>query len=354
MKKISYGQVIFLLFICRVFKTLTFNPFRDTNSGVLMWSILISTILQMVILLPLFYIYNKHPGKSVDELAFGISKPIGYIITAVYALYFILLAARAIKYFTYFMTDMFPSIKNYYFIAITIVLVAGYGAFVGVEALGRSSIFISFIFISMIIVMIITAQGKMEKINLDIAVQNPANDIFSCVLKELGMNSELTTFALLLPYIKSDIKKSGFILLGLKLVFLEVIVFIYTTLLGDYIKLARIPLFVVGSYSKTKFIERFDALYMLEWTLCAALTIGLFIFLSSKGIKRIIVKVKDTYIVLGVSLLCFGVNFLLSFSHQPFDMMLDRWFTSVLMIVLTCILPLLILLVLKATKNKAK
>ena len=140
----------------------------------------------------------------------------------------------------------------------------------------------------------------------------------------------------------------------MKLVVLEVIVFIYTTLLGDYIKLARIPIFVVGSYSKTKFIERFDALYMLEWTLCAALTVGLFIFLASKGIKRMIVRVKDTYIILGVALVCLGVNFLLSLSRKPFDMMLDKWFTSILMIVLACILPSLILLVLKAMKTKAE
>ena len=202
--------------------------------------------------------------------------------------------------------------------------------------------------------MVITSQGQMQKINLDIAVQNPVNDILSCVVKELGMNSELTAFALILPYIKSDVKKAGYILLAMKLVVLEVIVFIYTTLLGEYIKLAEIPLFVVGSFSKTKFIERFDALYMAEWTLCAALSIGLFILLASKGIKRIAVKIRDIYIILVVALICLGINIPFSLSKKPYDMIIDKWFTSIQMIVLTCILPLIILLVQKVKKTKAE
>ena len=73
--------------------------------------------------------------------------------------------------------------------------------------------------------------------------------------------------------------------------------FIYTTLLGDYIKVVPIPIFVVGSYSKTRFIERFDAIYMVEWALCAAVTIGMFCSFI-KRIKRIFVKAKDIGIIL--------------------------------------------------------
>lgn len=353
MKKISYGQVIFLLFICRIFRTLTYNPFRDTNSVIHMWAIFTAILIQFLLLLPVIYIYDIYPNKSVDECAYSISKYFGMAVSLIYALFYILIAARAIRYFTYFMTEMFPEIKNPYFIAISITLVAIYGAYLGIESLGRSSVIISVIFLIILLIMVITSKVNIEIINLNMAIENPIKDFFSCVVKEIGMNAELTAFAFLLPYIKSDIKRAGALLLALKLFVLEIIVFIYTTLLGDYIKVVPIPIFVVGSYSKTRFIERFDAIYMVEWALCAAVTIGMFLFLSSKGIKRIFVKAKDIGIIFVIAIMCLGFDVLLSFSNKPVDTFFDKWFTPILTVVLTFLFPLIMAIYIITKKKES-
>lgn len=346
MKKISYGQMIMILFLCRVFKSMTYNPFTNANAVTIMITVLISTLIQAVMILPIIWLYVKHPGESVCDLAFMKSKTLGYIVSVLYSLYFLTIALRTVRSFTYFMAQMFPSHKNLIFIAISITIVAGYCAFLGVEAIGRGSTIVFAGFVIMLLLMIINTSGRIDFTNLNMISTDSASGLRELIIHEIGLNSELSAIALLLPKVKKSLPNGAYILLGLKLVAIELIVFLCSGILGDYVNSVPFPFFAVGAYSKTQFIERFDPIYMVEWTLCAVVSISIFITLAGETRKNVFFRLKSGW--LKIILTLFMVALLLlpsSLTPNSLDSFFDDYLGTPIMLIMVTIIPLIIALI---------
>ena len=345
MKKISYSQVIILLFIIRILKTMTFNPFINTSSVILMLAVLASTLFQGLLFVPVAYIYKCCPGKDVNELAYGVSKAFGICVSLIYKLYFLLAILRAVKHFTYFMVQMFPGVGGRIVISVALLAVAGYGAYLGLESIARTSVFVGGILFVMFALIITTTKGELDFLNVNMISESPFKSFLSCFIQEIGMNSEIIAFAVLLPYIKSGIKKAFAGLLVLKLVVIELIIFLYTALFGDYMKEIILPFFSAGAFSKTQFVERFDPVYMVVWTLCAVVGVSLSIFFAVRCGKNVFIKIKEKYLYFIITVLCMAVFVIFRVEISTIDRAFDRWINSLLTVVLTGILPLVTFLI---------
>ncbi len=342
MKKISYGQMIMILFLCRVFKIMSYNPFSDANGATIMIAMAISTLIQAVMIIPFVWIYIKHPGRSVCELAFNHSKAFGYAVSILYTLYFIMISLRDIRYFAFFMSEAFPSVQSGIFIVISIAIVAGYGALLGIEALGRSSTLVFVGFVIMIISMILALEGHINYLNLNLVADDTTKKIIVIAYKGIGLNTELSAIAILLPKIDKSFAKGAYIFLGLKLIVIDLIVFLYTTILGNYVKSIALPFFTVGAYSKTSFFERFDALYMVEWTFCAVVSIAVFISLASLCVENIFARYKTQYIKLAVTVGTVAITVPFALHLNFADNFYDEHLATPILILMVTIIPLFI------------
>ena len=341
MKKISYGQMIVLLLVFRFLRTVTFNPFVNTDSVIVIWAVLASTVFQGVLVLPLVWIYNKYPDKDINRIAYDVSKPFGICVSLLYRLFFFLVALKAVKNFTYFMLEMFPGTGSKAVIVITLLVVSGYGAYLGLESIARSSGFVIVLVFVMLALMIVTIKGDLDFINIYIPADKTAKSFFNCFVQETGMNSEIVAVAVLLPNIRAGIKKGIYGYLTLKLILIELVIVLYTALFGEYVKNITLPFFALGAYSKTRFIERLDPLYMLVWTLCAIVTIALAIYLSVQCTKNVLIKIKKSLLYIIFTAVCMAVILPFKLKMSVIDIAFDKWINSILIVLLVCIIPLI-------------
>lgn len=345
MKKISYGQLLLLLFVTRIVRTMTYNPFLLASPYQIIIEIAVSVLIQAVLVIPFVYIYNKFQGEDIISLGFSRNKAVGITLCTVYSAYFIVVALRLIKYFSLFMSTGFPVINSSKAIAVCLILVAGYGAFQGIESLGRSASIVFAFFCFMILIIILTTQGSFDLYNLSIPEPDNPTGFTGFLLKELGSNSELVTVALILPKIKDGFRKAIYGFLTLKLLVIEFAVFLSVTVLGAYIRVTELPFFKVGALSKTQYIERFDAVYMVVWTLCAVIGLGLFIYSASQGLESVFRKTGRKKLSLYISGFVILVTIIFRASQSNADMWADKWLSAVLVCLLTFVIPIVMILI---------
>ncbi len=352
MKKISYGQLIMLLLICRISRMITANPLKDTSGGIVMISVIIAGLIQVLMVIPIIVLYKRTENQSVCEVAFAKSKILGKALFGLYAVFFMIVALRAVRYFTFFMTETFPSINSPRFISLSIILVSIYVAVLGIEPIARTSTIVMVAFFIMLIIIRITSQNTMSIINVNLVSDNMTKSFIEVILKEIGMNTELPAIALLLPFLKSGIIKATYGFLAIKAVIINIIVFIYTSYLGEFVRITYLPLFAVGAYSKTRLFERFDAVYMVEWTLCAIVAVGFYLFIAAHSVRNIVSRVKQKYLSIGWGVILAIVVVVTYKSHSEFDHVVDKWVSPPVVVLLTTVVPLIVMLTCTKKPNK--
>ena len=352
MKQISCGQLIMLLFITRIFKTMTYNHFEYVSAINILIELVISVATQALLLLPFIYIYKKYPGNDVFSLAYKKNKILGHIISVLYIAYFSIICYRSVKYFAVFMSHMFTSL--HYTKAITIILVLSglYGALLGIESISRSSVFVFVGLCIMFAVIIFTSKSNADLHNITYVPKTKSIGLFEFYTKGIGYNIELSSLAIILPRVKSHFSKGLGIYLCLKLIAIELIVFLCVAQLGAYVEICEFPFFKIGAYSKTQFVQRLDPLYMVQWTFCAVITVSLFIYLITATIKKMSKKSNTKMVSLIVSVVFIIATVVVNIEQSISDLWFDKWIGSIFLAVFIFIIPLFLILISKKSKRE--
>ena len=352
MKKISYGQLILLLFITRIFKTMTYNPFEYVSSINIAFELLISIAIQCVLILPFVYIYKKYPDEDILSLAYKKNKIIGHITSALYIGFFSIILYRAVKYFAVFMSHMFNTL--HYTNAITIILIFSglYGALMGIESISRSCVFVSAGFCAIFIIILFTSKSNADLHNITYMPQTKNIGLVEFVLKAIGYNIEFSALALIMPRVKNKFTKGVYSYLGIKLILLEVVAYLCVAVLGPYVEICEFPFFKIGAYSKTQFVQRLDPLYMVEWTLCAVITVSLYIYLISASINKMSNKVNSKIVSLIVSVLLIVVSIIVDIERKVTDIWFDKYIGTSLVVLFIFVIPLFLAMISKKKKKE--
>lgn len=351
MKQISYAQFIMLLFIVRSFKTMMYNPFENTSAINVLLEIVISTAIQSILVIPFIYIYKKYKGDNILSLAYKKGKIIGIITSALYTIYFFILAFRLIKNFAVFMSHTFNSLNNDKTITIILILVGLYGALMGLESISRSSGFVFIGLCVMFLVVIFTSKGNVDIYNIMYTPKTKNIGLYEFSLRGIANNIELPAIAIIISNVKDRFTKGIYYLLALKMILIGVTVFFIVAVLGAYVELCEIPFFKIGAYSKTQFVQRLDPLYMVEWTFCAVITVSLFIYLITNSVKKIYVKANTKVISLIVSVFLILSILVVNIEKRVSHGLFDRWLGAVLLILFVFVIPLF-LAITSRKKNK--
>lgn len=321
--KISWGQFMALILLGRIFTLMTCVPFmsEDYSAMTQMGAIAISTAIQAAMILPLLWLSKKYPEEDFFAIIRKKSISICIIVSSIYYLYAILTCIKAISHFMRFAETVFFPTVNPVIPALCFLAVCAYGAWLGVEAIARTASTVLFFFVAMAVIMCIALVGEAELFRLYPEEIINGQSLLTAVLDDFGRNGEILLAVFLLPNIRGGLRKGFFGGLAGKVIILEVITVLIITALGGYVKTADFPLFSLGSYARTNASWRFDAVYLIVWTMTAAVYTGIFLAAAGKILRRTAVSktahlISGAAVFLGCLVILLGGNDFLLFAER--------------------------------------
>lgn len=337
---ISWGQLLLLLFMCRVFTLMTFVPFTNGDISVQLLGTAISTAIQAVILIPVVILKD-----SATDVLLKKCRPLGIGAALLYLLFFLLYTVNGLLHFQNFLSArFFPTADSTLWIAVLLVICVYCGC-LGIEALGRSAVVVFWLFVAAIAAMLFSSVQTIDTANLYLSPVTPKS-LFAAVLDDLSRNGEIVALAFLAKHVKKKHRCGTYGLLASKLLLVEGIMLLICMVLGDFAQLTDYPFLSLGTFGGARFLQRSDSLYLIVWTITAVLNIALFLHLSAGLMEEVFPKMKLRTSVAAV--LVFGTVMIFTLTGLDFDPVYRILCSGYSVIFLTGSLPLTALII----KNK--
>lgn len=292
MNKLTPLQMLAVLICTRVFSMMTYFPFAYNNAFIYMLGALISTAIQAVLMIPAVMFGRRMVNDNPCTLAVSKNKPAGYLVTAVYMVYFMLTAFMVIGNFSYFMDYYFSGYIPRLIAVICIVLASVYLGQMKTGVLGKTASAAGACFILLTVIVVAGSMTDLKLYNFHLAEDNIAKPLWNAVKAEFARGDSLVLFAFLLPEIKSrdrsagkDCGKTMWLYLGIKIAVLEIILALITIILGDYALVTKLPFFSLAAYSQTNMIERYDAAFLFVWVIITVVKLGAMLHCSGQCMR---------------------------------------------------------------------
>ncbi|MBQ8827021.1 MAG: GerAB/ArcD/ProY family transporter [Oscillospiraceae bacterium] len=298
--KISTGQFLCLLLICRIFDLMTFVPLvsEGYSFGEQAAAAVISTVIQAVLVIPLIIFERRFPERTVTAVIAEKNLFAGKTASALYFVFFLVSALSGTVSFMRFLESRFFHGTGDFLMPVIFIAVCVYCAYCGIEGIARSSIFVLVFFILIMALMTASSVGNFSTVNFYGSINGKG--LADAVISDLARNSFITAAAFLIKNTDRSCRKGLYGLLGAKLIITELVMLMITGILGGYAQLTDYPFMEVGSYSEARLFQRNDALYLIVWTLAAVVTVSLFIRITAGLAKEIFPKIRFGLPVTGV------------------------------------------------------
>ena len=339
MRKVSFGQMTVILFISRIFYSLTFVPFMYSDVTCQVIGFAVSTAIECLAVIPVIILYKKHPDKNLCQIAYEKSKLIGILISVAFAFAAVLIINRLLRFFGYFMYVTFPDFLPSWVVISAIAVISFYAAFQGIEAISRSAGLTFAFFIVSFVIVIAALSTKMSYSNVMFDYPE-ISDISHEVFNELSKFSELLLFPILYPYVKEKAGKSIYGAIALKLIFVYIITTVCVLTLGSYLNISKFPFFDLGTYAETFIIERLDAFLLPAWILVAFIKAALFMFIGKIALSTGFKRTKKNVYLLILSVAAIAASLAAVLQEKWNFPVWDKVVVTILILVLGVLLPL--------------
>ena len=339
MRKISFGQMVTILFLSRIFYAMTFIPFMYSDVTCQVIGFSISTAIECLAVIPVIILYKKHPDKNLCQVAYEKSKIFGILICVAFAFAAVLVINRLLRYFGYFMYVTFPDFLPSWIVIGAIAIISFYAAFQGIEAIARSAGIAFGFFVLSFIIVTAALWTKMSFTNVIYnypSIKHISHEVFN----ELSKFTELLLFPILYPYVKEKAGKSIYAALALKLIFVYLITSICVLTLGSYLNISKFPFFDLGTYAETFLIERLDAFLLPAWILIAFIKTALFMLIAKIALSTGFKRVKSNVFLLIISVAAFAASLAAVLQEKWSYSVLDKTVIMILILILGVVLPL--------------
>lgn len=338
--KISAFQFFIMLFLSRTLTTVTYLSSYAENirlSDMLIQPIFRITI-GTLIMLPLYFLYKKYKNKNFLQIVNDKSKTLAKILSLVFVLYFFYFTVVTIARLDLFAgTIVFPETDVEYMLVFAVILCC-YGAYLGLESLGRSSVISAVLVIPALIFIMLTLVKKVDLLNLTPIFYNGVTSVVKVAVDSVGQTVEYGIIALLLPRVTGNVKKGLFIWLISQTILMGAMFFFACTVMGNFASTQLFPFHTMASLAEFSMFSRLDAIFTGVWIMCAFIKAGLLIFLQAEILSTYFGKFKRTYYLIAIGLMTIIANLFISQQVQRF-MIIDN---SIIKIIFTGLSVLLI------------
>ncbi len=349
--RVSVPQLFIMLFISRMVINVTYSSYNaDTSNlrfGVASAFLAIAGTLVMSV--PVFFMYKTSNKRTVTDNSYLLFKKWGAIVAVIYGLYFLWVLINTLSQFNIMVTNVVNPTSSSLVLSLAVVVASMYGAYKGIEALGRASTIIFFFIAIALIILMFALLPSVDLLNLEPITTKHTRNIFEIALNMLSKNSCIPALAILLPFAKGNIKKG--VIWWVIAVYLStaLLILIITTVLGDYLETQIFPVYSITALASLGVTKRLDGIFLGVWTAGLFVKTSLFMYLLSACVKRIFGEKTSKWSILICGVLVLGASVLISSTDGLFQIL----FSNNIMLILTLLTGVAIPLILGII-NKSK
>lgn len=344
--KISVFQFFIMLFLSRTLTTVTYLSSYTENirlSDMLVQPIFRITI-GILIMLPLYFLYRRQKDKNLLEIINDKSEILAKIVSVVFVLYFFYFTVVTIARLDLFAgTVVFPETDVEYMLVFAIILCC-YGAYLGLEALGRSSVISAVLVVPALIFIMLALVKKVDLLNLTPVFYNGVMPVVKVSIDSVGQTVEYGIIALMAPRVTGKYRKGYYIFLFSQVALMAVMFFFACTVMGNFASTQLFPFHTMASLAEFSVFSRLDAIFTGVWIMCAFIKAGLLVFLQAEILSIYFGKFKRVHYLFAIGIITIIANLTISQQVERF-MIIDN---SIIKIIFTGVsvlfIPLFVLL----------
>lgn len=309
--KISAGQLFTLAFLTRVIMMLTVDSrvAGGKNLQDLTLSALCYLGLNLVLILPAWFLHRRYPELDLLEISGYAFGKAGGLIALLYAAYFLFINGYFVSNFQLFMQNEINTQVPVWVISVALLVVAAYGAFLGLESIARTSGFVLILAACGMIFLLVALNQELRAENFTPLLYDGPGQTLQGTLLFLSRSSFYCVIPFLLPKTQGALKcRYLFWNVGLCLFFIVMIVTVCGTL-GPVAGLQNFPVYTMAALAQSGPFQRLDAIYTGVWVMGLFLTTALDLYLISLCISFLWGKIAGRVAILaGAVLLVVGCN----------------------------------------------
>lgn len=256
---ISMNQLAVLLCVCRL-PVILLGLLGDGMEQV--WSVLLAELIRILLCLPLCLAFGRGWALGDRQSGFWVG------IFRVLAVFYLLISLGALLAGTgiFVSSTLYPGSSAFFFGA-ALLLLAAYGAHMGLEAAARTALPV---LVAFALGMLLTALGVRQEIRL--IHLRPAEDFSALLKSSLSMAGQLPEWLVLLTAGPQSEGKGGKApavcwAFGLSALFTGLASFLCGAVLGGLQRQAAYPFFKVETLMKLSVFQRMDAWFLALWLL---------------------------------------------------------------------------------------
>lgn len=350
--RVSVCQLFIMLYISRMVVNVTYSghtsEVHSLQYGVV--AALISLAITLLMVIPVYLMFKTNNGRTVTDNSYLLFKKFGAIIAIIYGLYFLWVLINTLSQFNIMVTNVLNPTASVFILSLAVVVASMYGAYKGIEALGRASTIIFIFVIATLIILFCSLLPKVNLLNLEPINIDNSEDIMKIVTNFMAKNSCIPAMAILLPFAKGN-TRSGVIWWAVAVyISTAVIIVLIIAVLGDYLQTQVFPVYSLTAVASLGVTKRLDGLFLGVWTAGMFVKISLFMYLLSACVKRIFGEAISRWSILISGVLVLVISMVISVTEGLFDLIFNKYIFLILTLVTAVIIPLFLACVNKIKK----
>lgn len=356
LNRIGIYQLVFILYLSRIFTILTYNlSSSDRLDGTsVMLAVVISTIMQIIVLIPALILYKKNKSQDIITTSYSLlGKPGGTVVGITYYVILIFIALSSVVNCIFFLDNAIYSDSNSILLPLIFILVCGYAAYAGIEAISRSGSIIFAIFVIALAIMFVLLSKYIDLFNIHISVNSIVKDTITATWVSFAKNVELVALILLLPKVKGKVSNGLITFFLISLITIEVVIFFLITVLGPFGKNLVFPFYTLVTISDAAVFEHLDVIHMSIWVFVSFIKTSLYLYLAIRVFKAIFPKaISKLAWLISVSIIWVAM-LLIRYNIVAVNSVSKIIDSGVIIILLVLIIPSILLLALSLKKEKS-
>lgn len=352
--KISAFQFYVMLFLSRVLTTVTYISSYTKN--VRLSDMLIQPIFRIVfgiiIMIPIYLLHKKYDDKNLIDVARERSPKLSKAISVLYLIaffYFTVVTIARLDVFTG--TVVFPE-TNVNFMLVFVIIFCCYGAYLGFDALGRTSVLTAVLVIPAIIFILCALVNKVDLLNLSPIFYNGVLPVVETAVDSVGQTIEYAMIAIALPKVNGKVTKGFFAWLFSQTLLMAVMFFFAGSVMGNFAATQLFPFHTLASLAEIAMFDRLDAIFTSVWIMCAFIKASLLIFLQADILHKEFGKLKKVNYLTVIGIVTIAANLFVAGGIERFSAVDASIIKVIITGITTFVIPLIILIISRRRKDK--
>ena len=334
-----------MLTVSQVFSTIAFSikSLNGLNPLSGMVAFLLGTAFNFVVIIPFFIACKKYGWDSLLNLSYKKLGKVSYIVAILFLVLLLCVCTSTVVVFEDFLSSTVLKESSAFVIIILLIASSVYGAFLGIEALGRFANIVFVLLSVSVLVILFSILKDVELINFGgISISN-TDKILKTAIEGVFANTGLLTAVLLTPIVNKKHSKSFTIWNAASLILVELIAFSVSGALGDYAVNKQYPYYNTATVAEFSIFKRLDIIYMCVWALAAFIKTTYYLILSKSVLDTFLHKSARKHSLFFCTVIISVFSLISSLRSELYNYM-QNFISSGIVTLIVVILPLLLLI----------